>query len=272
MPNKPYYRVAVTHLEKFRRFLAGTSSFDTEQDVIDALAGVFIGTDKTHIGNAFHEILEAPEKYGKIEWGEEEYVMVPIPTVRDAVGKAVSLIGLPLESLRPVYQYIRAHSRMFHEIPVGKMYHTRAGVGLYVSGRCDGMEGAKVRDTKFKFRAVSDDEDYTDSAQWRLYLDMTQARSFAYDIFQVVGYESWPAAVNISPNPDKSLREAILLPGLSLNPYPTIECHSYEAMSSDIDTLLYDFVDWVKFRGLFHLLKPCDERGFYLRPGSVPAP
>jgi hypothetical protein len=52
------FRISVTTLEKFRRYMAGVSAFDTEESLIESIKGIFKGNDKTRFGNAYHELIE----------------------------------------------------------------------------------------------------------------------------------------------------------------------------------------------------------------------
>lgn len=56
------YRISVTSLEKFRRYLEGVSSYDTEEALLETLSGEFKGNAYTRIGTAFHNVVELGEE------------------------------------------------------------------------------------------------------------------------------------------------------------------------------------------------------------------
>ena len=148
-------RISVTTLEKFRRYMAETSSFDTEESLIESLKGLFKGNDKTKFGSACHKIVEGEYI------GHEGEVAVVIDN---------EVFVFHKEQYTPYLDYRIAHPLMIHEMPVQKVYETAFGP-IQVTGRIDGIEGCVVRDLKNRFRALSD-SDYTESCQWKFYLEM----------------------------------------------------------------------------------------------------
>ena len=52
------YKLSVTTIEKFRRYVVGASEYDTEQALLEAIKGVFTGNDKTRTGSCYHKIIE----------------------------------------------------------------------------------------------------------------------------------------------------------------------------------------------------------------------
>jgi len=273
LPNKPNFRVSITLLEKFRRYHANQSSYDTEKALMDALQGVFLGTDKTTIGTAYHSQIEKSKYFPMVHQGTE-YAIISQKGITNGFDREVPYIGLPIASMMPIFEYSDAHYRMFKEIPISKMYSTRipgtGEIGFCVSGRCDGIEGITIRDAKFKFRDTTDISEYTESMQWKLSLDITEAKMFCFDLFTVENYEGWPLPVNIAQDPTKSLRECVFLnPDIRIVAQPEIRCTPHDQLRSDIDELLFYFADWLHFRGLFNWLKPCDDHGRTIQP--VPA-
>lgn len=67
------------------------------------------------------------------------------------------------------------------ELKAEKIYETPSGPVTLV-GKVDGLDGLTVRDQKLSER-FEIEERYTDSIQWRSYLDMFDARKFIYDVF-----------------------------------------------------------------------------------------
>lgn len=66
------------------------------------------------------------------------------------------------------------------ELKAEKTYQTPAGPVTLV-GKVDGIAGLVVHDQKLTERFEV--ENYTESLQWRAYLDMFDARRFVYDVF-----------------------------------------------------------------------------------------
>ncbi len=216
-------RISVTTLEKFRRMMDGTSSFDTEESLVASLKGEFTGNDKTMFGSAYHEMVE-----GKFENGGDMF----------KVGDFI----FSTEQAAPAINYRDAHRHMQHELPIRKVYETVLG-SIQVTGRIDGVEGGDIRDVKTKFRAPAD-ADYTDSYQWRFYLDMLEADTFYFDLFEIKGFIQLPA------------QSPYYMPELLIIPHEPLKCIRYEAMEADCLQLLTDFLAYLDFRNFNHLLKP----------------
>lgn len=215
------YRISVTTLESFRRFIAEASTYDTEESFLATLKGTFTGNAKTRFGQAYHKIIEGESSpYGDL------FV-------------AGGLLFHKAQIL-PALQYREAHPHITHEMNVYKTYDT-LHFPIQVSGRVDVIEGIAVRDIKTKFRKPIWQE-YIDSIQWKLYLDILEANTFYYDVFEVKGFDD-----NEEPTMYSDVR---------IMPHETLECVSYAAMQKDITDLLNAFLDFVKDRKLFGYLKP----------------
>jgi hypothetical protein len=231
------YRISVTTLEKFRRFTADTSSFDTEEALLETIAGTFTGNDKTRVGSAFHKIIEVPgSTYGIVK--------------EDKKGNSNNYrvsegIAFPLHVAAQATQYRCAHPLSIYEVPVRKVYELKK-YSILISGRMDSLEGVQIRDAKTKFRAPTDLSDYTDSLQWMLYLDMLGLKVFHFDIFEVKRF--------------KELVEEesgiCYLEGIDMVAHDPITCYAYNAMHEYIMYMLERFMEYIEFRNLFHLLKP----------------
>lgn len=219
------YRISVTTLEKFRRFITGASAYDTEEALIETIKGIFIGNNKTAIGGAFHKIIEGDYLFN---WESKL-------TVADN-------IAFTSPQAQPALTYRCDHPGMIHEVPTTKWYVTAKGM-VMISGRIDGVEGMHVHDAKTKFRSV-DLMEYHDSYQWRYYLDMTGLNRFFYDLFEVKGFEQFSGG-----NP-------LTLPDVQFIPHEPYQCLRYPGMEEDCLTLLNEFMDYIEMRDFFHLLKP----------------
>lgn len=168
-------KVSVTTLEKFRRYLADASPYDTKESVIDSIKGLFTGNDKTRIGSAYHKIIEG------------RYESMPNGSI---LTKADGLtFWFTEDQAAPALFYKSQHNKVVYEMPVSKVYEVPGFLPIQVVGRIDGMEGIKVRDTKTRFRHV-DQSDYTESVQWKFYLDMVGERQFFYDVFEFKNFTS----------------------------------------------------------------------------------
>lgn len=217
----------VTQIEKFRRYIEEHSLYDTEQSVIDSITGAFKGNSYTYIGTAFHRIIEGDYRdVTKVENGrcfivDGNKVMFDIAQYKIGCNHAKELVN-PFHEIREYQQ--------FGEV--------------IVTGQADVIEGFNIRDTKTKFSPVSD-KDYTDSIQWKLYLELFASETFLYDIFVFDGYDKDKHGTDVR--------------GLKLHYHnPPITCHRYNGMRSDIDNLIKEFVMWLKYRGIYDNLPEYD--------------
>ncbi|MEA5110404.1 hypothetical protein SDC9_37002 [bioreactor metagenome] len=214
------YRVSVSVLEKFRRFREGLTQFDTEEALLDAITGKFIGNDKTRIGGAFHKIIE---KYNR------EFVSGELFT---------DGIYFSQEQAQVAVNYKNEHPNMVPEVPIFKKYDA-GDLIIQVSARADGVEGLCIRDAKTKFSPPSAIE-YINSFQWRFYLDMFQVPVFYYDLFEICNY------TGIYNN---------RLPGVVIVPYEPLECLAYDRLAEDVHQLVRDFAEYIRIKNFTHLLK-----------------
>jgi hypothetical protein len=226
-------RISVTSLEAFRRYIAGVSQFDTEANLLDVLSGRFEGNEFTYIGSAFHSI---------VEHGEEAYRVADGGYVLEVDGYAVLMDGLQVAT---ALQYKHEYPAAFHEVSFG-MDFLDGRFPLHVSGRLDLPHGDDIRDIKTKFSApkgVNDcpAEGYIDSCQWRLYLQMTGADRFYFDVFQFDGYDKTKHGLDVR--------------GLKLTRTEPIECLRYDAMEQDNRQLVDEFREYIHTKNLYNILK-----------------
>ncbi len=226
------FRISVTTIEKFRRYMTSASSFDTEQALIETIKGIFLGNDKTKTGGAFHKLIE-----GEFTSDEKHYY---------ADG-----IAFTKEQAQPAFDYKQQHLRMIHEVPVRRVYQVGEHT-IQMSGRVDGMEGIQVRDAKTKYRAIAWQE-YMDSLQWRFYLHMLGLNVFYYDVFEVRGFQE------LQPGKD-SIQ---LLPGVTFRPVESLKCESYPDMYNDCLYWLRAFMEYIQNRNFYHLLKVVNETSVF---------
>ena len=217
------YRISVSTLEKFRRYMKEESSVDTEEALIESIKGLFIGNDKTFFGEAYHKIVEGEHRWldNKVRVGN--FLFTP-------------------DQAAPAIEYRASHPLMVHEMKVDKIYET-SFFPIQVTGRIDGIEGREVRDVKTKFRAVQWME-YINSSQWKFYLDMLDLEVFWYDLFEIKGFDQLPHST------------PIMLPDVKVIYHEPLKCEKYETMQGEITTLLNEFLEYIHNRNLIHFLKP----------------
>lgn len=217
-------RVSVTTLEKYRRYMAEASSFDTEEALIESLKGLFKGNDKTKFGGAYHKIIEGNYFWSFDKVHADEFVFTA-------------------DQAQPAIEYRAAHRSMVHEMDIKKTYQT-SFFPIQVCGRVDGIEGAHIRDGKTKFRSVKFQE-YIDSCQWKFYLDSLGVNTFWYDLFEVQGFKELPA------KPPFIMEE-----GVKVISHEPLKCERYPGMEEEISSLLNSFLEYIHNRGFISLLKP----------------
>ncbi len=215
------YQVSVSILEKFRRFQAGVTEWDTEKALLDAIAGKFIPNDKVRFGSAFHKVIETFNRpFHEGDMYVEDLILSP-------------------EQYVPALQYRKDHPLMIHEVPGSKVYETRH-FEILVTGRADGIEGIEIRDAKTKFSTIFWGEYYA-SFQWRFYLSLFGLNTFWYDVFEV---RNFPASIS-----NRKAEGAWVLDPESY------QCLRYEALEDDVSTLCNDFADFIIRKNYANLLK-----------------
>lgn len=241
---KPLIRV--TAIEAFRRWTE-QSEYDnfeiTEQSVIDSVSGHFTGNDLTRIGTAFHSIVESGSpQYSKAPAGIRTFTRYGKPESEPVPeGRTFTVGGFPVTldtgQCRTALRYRAEHPGAFHEVRESKDYGPAV-----VTGCADMIHGTEIRDIKTKFFFVRD-TDYTSSCQWRFYLDIFQADTFRFDIFQFQGYDA--------------ARHGSDVRGLPLTRRtPAITCRRYGHMQQDLSVLLSEFLRWAQARRLMQYLAP----------------
>lgn len=224
MPSKPLIRV--TTLEAFRRYLHN-SEHDyyevTEQSVIGSVTGEFKGNVYTHIGTAFHSIIETGNPKHKIIDGGDEF---DVDGVKVRLARKHCMLALA---------YRNEYPNAYHEFRGYKDYGRAV-----VTGCADIIDGVEMRDIKTKYSNPRDSE-YINSCQWRYYLDIFGADVFHFDLFVFNGYKEEKHGYDVR--------------GLELTRHaPPITCYRYPEMENDNLALLNQFMDWAEARGLTQYL------------------
>jgi hypothetical protein len=214
-------QVRTTQLESFRRFRDGvTETYDNEQSMIEKLSGEFKGNNKTEIGSAFHYLIEHPNM--TIEQINEFRTFNAIFSEKQQ---------------QLAYSHNSNIQPFIPEVRQSKTFNTKYGE-ISITGAMDVLQGNTIRDTKCKFRSPEYLE-YYNSYQWRIYLSIFGLNRFLYDIFEFIGY-------------DEKMGKDVS--GIELKQHEPFECLRYENMETDIEIILNDFMEWIEFRDLKHLL------------------
>lgn len=220
-------QVRVTTLEKFRRYMEGVSEYETEASLMETLTGVFIGNEYTRIGTAFHKIVEC----GDISIHTSD-------NKRMVKADESNIIYFNPEQVQTALDYKAEISGCFHEIRAYKDYHVKDQI-FNISGCTDVLLGRQLRDIKTKYSYMKSITDYTDSIQSKLYMDIFEVPEFYFDVFEFQGYNKKKHGYDVS--------------SLSIKRHEPIHCISYEGMIKDIEILLTEFLDYIRFRNLEHL-------------------
>ena len=188
-------RVSVTDLEQYRYYC------DSEDMELETLLSRLRRSEEKSPemlrGIAFHEVLEnlGPCEIDVIEHGGFRFRF-------DMEGE------LSLPKIR--------------ELKAEKEYQVN-GETVVLVGKVDAMKGFEVHD--HKLTKTIDAENYTDSLQWRCYLDMFGAKKFIYNVFQ--GYEDRTGDIVIKD-------------------FQTFPFFDYPEMKRDISTALNGFIKFAK--------------------------
>ena len=232
--------VSVTHLEQFRRYMAPVYESDNEKNLIASIQGKFKQTPEMKIGSAWHNLIDDPANTTQMMGMGKWWVI--------SEG-----VAIPLEEAEKVEKYKKAHPALVSEIPIGKEYTTAYGP-VAVSGRVDGLNGAVIHDSKVRFRELLIDEEYTDSSQWKWYLDMWGVKQLVYDVWEVRGFKK------LTKSP-----EGIYYPNaLKVKKHEPIACYAYPSMHNYLTDLLNEFIEWIYLKNIAHLLKQVETAQKYL--------
>lgn len=221
-PNK--LNVRVTSLEKFRRYMEGISEYETEASLMESLTWDFKGNEYTRIGTAFHKIVECGDISEK---RPESVVMI------DNLN-----IVLSQSQIDTALAYKAEISGCFHEVRAYKDYHVKDQI-FNISGCTDVLLGRQLRDIKTKYSYMKSITDYTDSIQSKLYMDIFEVPEFYFDVFEFQCYDKAKHGYDVST--------------LAIKRHDPIHCIAYEGMQKDIQVLLTEFLDYIRFRKLEHL-------------------
>lgn len=222
-------RISITTLETYRKFLAGDEWTD-QQAMIAAIKSPFLGNEYTRIGSAFHAI---------VEQGEAAIEELPeMGKFRVTVDGKWPVI-FNEEQVAMALKYRAKLSYAFHEEWIGREFDTPS-MTIWVHGRVDVLHGIFIRDIKTKYSKIKLEE-YTESAQWKFYLDLTGLDTFYFDLFEFPNYNIGRHGYDVS--------------SLGIRPYGAIECIRYDGMEAENRQLVCDFTDFIVRHNLTSFLK-----------------
>ena len=220
------YRISVTTLEKFRRYMQEASPYDTEESLLDNIKGLFTGNDKTRFGSAYHKLIEGEFKIAN------KGLLVDADNYQ---------FHFSADAARPGLQFKKNHPLMIHEIPLRKIYQSNF-FPIQLSSKVDGVEGVEIWDHKCKFRSP-DWREYMDSIQWKFYLDILDLKVFYYNIFEVIGFDQLPAY------------QPYQIVNVIIHHEPLL-CERYQGMEEDLQYWLNSFLEYIHQKNLLQFLKP----------------
>lgn len=198
-------RLSVTLLDSFR--LYRESDWFTLEMMLERITGEYEPSREMDIGSAFHACVENHTN----EWGVNgvNYRFQPHDMVEFQKQMPVGM----LPELKTVVNYVHAQ----------------------VSGIVDGIYGKWICDHKTSFKPFHLDK-YTDSYQWRFYLDMFGCDVFQYNFVQL--------------KDDGDVIKVINTEFLKLWRYPN--------MGNDLNVLVTDFLDFAEIMGVYDQLKDAE--------------
>lgn len=163
----------ITAIESFRQLIEADDYDDkpwiSEANIINTIKGLEFSNVKADFGTFGHKIIENERKY------------------RSENGYKWRNFTLTERQAHPLLKHAAQHPLWVREVPLAKLY-TTPHFDLILTGTTDCIEGIHLRDTKFKFSSF-DVQEFTDSFQWRAYLDMVGLNTFIYDFFKVNGFD-----------------------------------------------------------------------------------
>lgn len=225
--SKPVYTTRCTVIESFREWINSSEDDDkpwvNEANVIGNIQGIESFNVKADFGSSGHSIIEDAPRY-KTDTG---YQM-----------KGFAFTDVQAE---PMLKFRREHPLMIREVKLAKAYDT-PNFTLIITGTCDHLEGLHVRDTKYKFSNF-DISDFTESAQWRIYLDMIGLDIFWYDFFRVDRF-----------NGMEDMAKVII------HDCDSMMVKRYPGMEQDIQAVINEFASFVEFKGLTEHLVITDSK------------
>ena len=221
-------QISVSLIEKFHRMLVGEFSWETEAGFLDALKGIRTTGEKAMVGTSCHSIIEG----NFVQDQNTGYAMTENDGIKfEFTPDQVEM----LQSVIPAYSRPTTH----FELPMHGHYKVQ-GEEIAVSMRLDAFDGIIIHDFKFTFSSPGDFSKWTESLQWRYYLDVTGNEIFMYHVGEVKGFKS------ISETPNAVLN--------ILKPVP-LALYRYPELHTDVVGPLSECIKYLKERDLMKYLK-----------------
>lgn len=208
-------RISTTTLESFRLWLEPEQDWLQEADLLDTIAGKFVGNHKVWIGQAFGAVLETPERY-RVSGGYR----VPVRGSSEVISLGDDVMG-------PALALIDRPRSVFEAKGIGQF------CGHDVVAKADQMVGSDVIETKTTLSSFDFDK-YANSCQWRFMADIFQAPRVTYHVF--------------------CLSESEANGVIALKSIETFHLFPYDGMRDYCETLVREFDTYVGMRGLRPLL------------------
>lgn len=225
-------RISVSILESFRRMQEKISSFDTEECFIKKLAGEYLPTEKTIVGTGFHSLIEGMFNKTEAGWLTEDDNGNRVVFTDKQKGCADYISGL--------FMLPRFEQKIYKE-------YTGADGKILLSARLDCIENDTITDFKTTFHKPFE-KVYTDSLQWKAYLDITGLKNFIFQPIEVRKFKFSGSNNELIISPDTEF--------LACNP---IKLSWYEGINTEIEDWISECTNYIYDKGLEKHLKEADE-------------
>lgn len=213
-------RISTTHLEAFRLWRTPGNDWFTEDALQQQILGRSAPTPAMLLGTAFGEVIETPARFAVADGlggiaGYQHYL------VRQ--GQRVQTHFFTADTMRPALDLFDYTHGLF-EVKAQRAYGA-----VDVVAKCDYILGAAIGENKTT-DGTPDFDKYEASYQWRFMLDILEAASCTYNVFQL-GVDQDAGIV--------SLKDVV-----------RFTLYRYPALHADCCALLGDFIAYVTARGL----------------------
>lgn len=225
-------RISVSLLESFRRMQQSVSSFDTEESFIQKLSGEYLPTEKTIVGTGFHSLIGG--MFNKMEggWLTEDDNGNRVVFTDKQKGCADYISGLLMLP--------RFEQKIYKE-------YNGANGKILLSARLDCIDEDIITDFKTTFHKPFE-KTYTDSLQWKSYLDITGFKNFIFQPIEVRKFKF-----------SGSQGELILSPETEFLACTPIKLSWYEEITQEIEDWISECTNYIYDKGLEHYLKEAEE-------------
>lgn len=204
------YRISVTTVEQYRKYVTGKIDLDSFTKTIK---GEFITNPKIEYGSAYHKLIELKPR-------ELQKYRVRNKATGES-GYAINRNWIPDRLANQALAFKDAYPLMASEIKLEYPVLAQE-TQLVLVGKVDGIEGLMLHEHKTTWNYNPDS--YLESLQWRFYLNMMEADTLQYNIFEIKGK-------------DVGEIESIEL--------QSFKVHSYPSLASDCQNWMERFWDCI---------------------------